>query len=315
MTDLYSEKPSDLLAAPAVRHRALELLRAYGHQAIKDVEKMLGWESHIRMPGHRMAQLLGITKDKLRYMLNRTELKKKAKERRLAEKEARHVTFTTYTSNNFKFTISFPSDWRVTTDTLWAEGKNISPEQFYEAIQKKLQASGLSIDDTGSRIDHQKAKKEITAEEAYQKLLEKDVYEWRLQRQRQKGESEAELHQMELGIFTVSSSDSENSPNVDITKLRLTKSMTALDLYEMDKPLSEHALTGNRSKWGIDVDGLHGEKYYYIPAICDIWLPKFLNVYLTDSDEGWIISCSCKADAFNHYKAVFERIINSFRRI
>jgi hypothetical protein len=169
--------------------------------------------------------------------------------------------------------------------------------------------------------------RELTATQAYHRLTEdpetflvsfpkfKEYHEWILQRQRQKDEDEAELCRMELGLFTVSSSGSDDSPGADIVKLRLTKFITALELYKMDKPLSEHALTGNRSKWGVDVDGLHGEKYYYIPAIRDIWLPKVVNVYLTDGDEGWIISCSCKAKAFDHYKPVFERIINSFQRI
>ena len=313
MTDVGSERTNKLLVDLQVRRKALELLRTHGYRAIEDIERIFGWERPIRMPAHRMAQLLGITKNQLRYLLFRTELKKKAKESRRAKKEARNVLFTTYTSNRFKFTISYPSDWRVSADTLWSEGNDINPEQFNVIIQKGPMASGLNIDHTEERIDAQKAKKEIPAEYSFPKL--KEYHEWLLQRQKQKDEDEAELHRMELGLFTISSSNSDDFPSIDIVKLGLTKPLTAFELYEMDKPLSEHVLTGNRSKWGIDVDGLHGEKYYYIPAIHDNWLPKFLNVYLTVGNDGWIISCSCKADVFDHYKPVFERIINSFQRV
>lgn len=40
-----------------------------------------------------------------------------------------------------------------------------------------------------------------------------------------------------------------------------------------------------------------------------------VNVYLTEEQTGWIISCSCVARAFPKYKNIFTTIIGSFRRI
>ena len=42
---------------------------------------------------------------------------------------------------------------------------------------------------------------------------------------------------------------------------------------------------------------------------------NIFNVYLVENDEGWIISCSCIEMAFINHKPIFERIIDSFRRI
>jgi hypothetical protein len=144
-----------------VRSKALEMLRSNGYRALNDVEKMLGWEGPIRMPDNRIAQQLGVTKDQLRYMLFRNDLQKRVKERRLDEKEARNIAFTTYTSSKLKFAISFPANWKVTADTLWAEERDISPEQFQTMMQKALLDSGLSLYDTGRKIDDLEAKKEI----------------------------------------------------------------------------------------------------------------------------------------------------------
>ena len=388
MTDIHSEESDELLAPPEIRYKALELLRSRGHKALNEVEKLLGWEHTVGMPANRMAQQLGVTKGQLQYMLFRDELQKQAKETRIAEKAARNVPYTTYTSSKLKFSISFPAEWEVTTDMLQIESDGITLEQAYAAFQKMFPGSRMSLEDYRKEVDEWEPQREIPAEEAYQRLLEeeqakaakfkefkkayererrqayrlffekllgtppdegiealasrelsameahnrliedpetflvsfpefKERYEWDLQQRRQAKEKRAELAQMEMGVFEASLPNSEDDPSVEVTKLKLTKPMTALELYELDKP-SEQVLRGSRPSKGVDVDGLHGVKYYYVFDTGETRkiseMPKFFNVYLAQNDEGWIISCSCKEAVFRKYKAIFDRIITSFRR-
>jgi hypothetical protein len=132
-------------------------------------------------------------------------------------------------------------------------------------------------------------------------------------------EQKAKLAQMELGLFQASPSNNENELWIEVIKLKLAKPITALELYELDKSPPEQVPTGSRPSSGVDVDGLHGVKYYYVFNTGETTnmreMPKFFNAYFAENDQGWIISCSCKAGTFNNYKPVFERIIGSFRRI
>lgn len=390
MTDIHSEESDELLAPPEIRHKALGMLRSRGYRALSEVEQLLRGSQVIRMTLRRMAQQLGITEGQLHYMLFRKEIRKQAKERRIAEKEARNTKYMTYTSSKLKFSLSFPADWRVTTDMLQIESDGITLEQAYADFQKMFPDSGVSLEDYRREVDEWEPQREIPAEEAYQRLLEeerakaarfkefkkayerdrrqayrlffekllgtpldeeikalasrqlsaenayngliedpqtflvsfsefKEQYEWDQRERRASEEKRAKLSQMEQGLFEASHPNSEDAPSVEVTKLKLTKPMTALELYQLDKPPPEHVPTGSRPSKGIDVDGLHGVKYYYVFDTGDtrkIWeMPKFFNIYLVDNDTGWIISCSCKDEAFKNYKPVFERIIGSFRRI
>ena len=358
MTVIHSEEPAKLLAPPEVRRKALEILRSQGYRALNDVEKMLGWDRPIGMPDNRMAQQLGVTKDQLRYILFRNERQKEAKEKRTAEKEARNVEFGTYTSSKLKFTISFPADWRVTTDVLqtekWEAQREVSAEEAYQRLWESERAKAVRFQEFKKAYERDRtqayrlffekllgmppdeeieglASIDLPVREAYNRLMGdpetflvgfpefKEVYERDLQQRRQAEERKAELAQMELGLFQASPPNSEDDLSVEVTKLRLSEPMNALELYELDKSPPEYVPVGNRPSKGIDVNGLHGVKYYYVfntgeTTRSQEW-PKFFNVYLAENDEGWIISCSCKAGAFNHYKPVLERIIGSFRRI
>ncbi len=260
MSGINSEESSDFLAPPEIRHKALEMLRSRGHGALREVEELLGWESSIGMFQSLMAKKLGITIWQLSYMLSRDKLQKDAKERRIAEKKARNIDYKIYTSSKLKFSITFPVDWRVTTDMLWTESD-------------------------GSTLEAQRSKPT----------------------------------QMELGLFQAILYKSEDNLSVEVAKFELTKPMTAIELYELDKPPNEQVPIGNRPSKGIDLDGLHGVKYYYVFNTGEknkMWeMPKFFNVYLTENKVGWIISCSCKEGAFKNYKPVFESIISSFQRI
>jgi hypothetical protein len=105
---------------------------------------------------------------------------------------------------------------------------------------------------------------------------------------------------------------------VEVIKLKLTRSMTPLELYQLDKPSPEEVPWNNRPSKGITVDGLQGIKYYYIFGAGETRdmaeMPQYFNVYLTEDEVGWIISCSCMERVFRKYKAIFTRTISSFRR-
>jgi len=288
MPDINAEESSEFLAPPEIRHKALEMLRSRGHRALREVEELLGWESSIGMFQSHMDRKLGVTIWQLQYMLFRDKLQKDAKERRIAEKKARNIDYKIYTSSKLKFSIAFPADWRVTTDVLWAELDGITLEQAYAAFSKMFPDSVKSMEDYKRERDE-------------------------LEAQRSKST------QMELGLFQAILHNSEDDLSVEVTKLEFTKPRTAIELYESDKPPEEQVPIGNRPSKGINLDGLHGVKYYYVFNTGEtnkMWeMPKFFNVYLTENKVGWIISCSCKEGAFKNYKPVFESIISSFQRI
>jgi len=150
MTIMNSEKRGTL--APDIRRQALEILHSQGYKGLNDVEKILGWQGRAGMTVLQLGEQLGITKDRLRYMLFRSERQKEAKERRIAVKEARKVEFTTYTSSKLKFAISFPANWKVTTDTLQRESDGTTVQHVHAALQKE----------------------EASAEEAYHRLFERE---------------------------------------------------------------------------------------------------------------------------------------------
>ena len=288
MSDINSEESSEFLAPPEIRHKSLEMLRSRGHRVLREVEKLLGWEISIGMFDGLMAKKLGITIWQLRYMLFRDKIKKDAKERRIAEKKARNIDYKIYTSSKLKFSIAFPSDWRVTTDMLWAESDGITLEQAYAAFSKMFPDSVKSMEDYKRERDELEAQRSKSA-------------------------------QMELGLFQAFLHNSKDNLSVEVAKLELNKPMTALELYELDKPPEEQVPIGNRPSKGINLDGLQGVKYYYVFNTGEtnkIWeMPKFFNVYLAENKAGWIISCSCREGAFKNYKPVFERIIRSLQRI
>jgi len=147
----------------------------------------------------------------------------------------------------------------------------------------------------------------------------KKIYEQHIDDQIQWARKRDELEQMMTGVFEATPVDSDDEElGVLVTKLKLSKSMTALELYNLDKPLPEDVPWGNRPSKGINVDGLHGVKYYYVLDTGETTngqeLPKYFNVYLAESGEGWIISCTCKVRSYDNYKPFFDRIIGSFRR-
>lgn len=387
MTDIRPEEYDELLSPPEIRHKALEMLQSRGRKAWGEVEKLVRREKDVYMSSKLVAQRLGINKHKL-HMLFRNELQKDAKERRMAEKEARSMEYTRYTSRKLKFSISFLSDWRVNTDRLEAEPRSsskevydafrqtfpdsamtleefkqqteqpprqISAEEAYEKLLEELRTSAMGFDEfsriykenkntaykeffetcpgipSDEVIEKEYASRGLSAKEAYKTLMEdpetfivsfeefEEIYRREQEHEEeQKGKREV-LSQMEEGYFEASPLDDENYPSIEVNKLKLTRSMSPIELYQLDKPSSEVVPWGNRPSKGITADGLQGIKYYYVFDTGETRnmseMPKFFTVYLTDNETGWIISCSCKEAVFRKYKEIFDRIVASFRRI
>lgn len=243
----------------------------------------------------------------------------------MEKKKGEKVEYVGYTSSRLRFSISIPSDWRVHTDRLEVE-PGPSQEEVYEVFRQTFPDSTMSLE------DFKKAGKPPTAEEAYEELSEeektlvrfpefKEQYEWEQEQEREKERKRAELIQIEGYFGASSSTDKDDYPSVEVTRLKLTRPMTPLELYQLDKPGPDPIAVpwGNRPSKGVIVDGLQGVKYYYIfntgETRYTAEMPKFFNVYLAEGQIGWIISCSCIARAFSKYKSIFTTIVDSFRRI
>jgi len=312
---------------PETRAKAIKMLRSRQCDALREVEKLLGWESSIAMGDNLMAQMLGITKWQLLYMIFHDKSQKKTNERLIAEKEARNIKYTNYTSSKLRFSISYPTDWKVNTDRLETE-PGLNWEGVYEAFRHTVPDSATNLEYFKHQAENPSG--QIGAEEAYEKLLEglkgsamdfekfKDNYLKDQEKQREAERRREELNHMQMGYFEVSPHDDADYPSIEVTKLKLIRSTTPLELYQLDKPNPEEVPWGNRPSTGITVDGLHGIKYYYILDTGETRvmteMPRFFNVYLTENKLGWIISCSCKEGIFRKYKPVFTYIVNRFRR-
>ena len=62
MKNIDSEEPIEQSITLETHDKALEMLRSRQCNALREVEKLLGWESSIAMGDSLMAQKLGITK-------------------------------------------------------------------------------------------------------------------------------------------------------------------------------------------------------------------------------------------------------------
>lgn len=264
--------------SPEMREQALALLRSRGGRAIVRAQKLLGWHSTFGMPRQLMAKALDLTEGQLRYLLDGQSQNARAKRRRSARAAAKTIRFARYTSQRLRFSILLPEAWVVATDT----------NKPYPLANEWL--------DT--------LRRGAAIEEAVEVA-----------------ERQARLEKMQTGLFQAAPADRANAVETEISRLRLDEPLTAFELYQLDKLPVTNVPWGNRPRNGIMVDGLHGVLYYYLfdtgEALAE--QPIFFNVYLAHEMEGWIISSTCRVGgsyrAFERYKPVFRRIVESFRRI
>ena len=201
---------------------------------------------------------------------------------------------------------------------LYEEDKKKAYKEFFEKY------AGMP---TNNYIEKEYVSRNLSAEEAYKKLMEDPKtfpisfkeFEQQYKEEQERERKEEELSQMKEGYFEASPPDDKDSPFVEVTKLKLTRPMTPLELYQLVEPYPDAESWGNRFPKGITVDGLQGIKYNYKFNIGKLLymaeLPQSFIVYLTDKQVGWIISCSCLVKAFPKYKGIFTKIISSFHRI
>lgn len=297
---------------PGVRAEALKLLRSKGSIALNEVERLLGWDRPFGMTNRQMAQKLGITEGKLKYLIHRDYLCAKARERRIAESDAKKTAFVTQTSHKLRFSISLPENWRVITDTHeWLQLAQEYLEYFVHSKPGKKPTRFMAY----ARVSDDGRIRTLTNFE--ERLVAKEEYEER----KANTEQHAHLEQMATGLFQAELPDYKDDAFVEVTTLQLDGPLTALDLYKLDKQLPEEVSWGSRPEKGMVVDGLYGVVYYYMMRYDDSPQdePVFLNVYLADGLEGWILSCQCRYGdfyfkTFTKYKPIFRHIISSFKR-
>jgi hypothetical protein len=305
--------------SPELRAQALGLLREKGHLALREVEKLLGWERPFGMLQRVMAGHLGISGGQLKRLIQGQYLKIKEKELRGAERNAKAITLVPQISHELGFSISLPAGWRVVTDT--EEFVHLAQE-YSEMIQRSKPDRVPTHPVVVPRRANVSGVKNVV--DLTGRLRAKREHEER------KGEADrhARLERMSVGLFQAAPPDDEDEPFVEITKLRLESPLTALDLYNLDKHLPEAVPWGNRPSKGLVVDGLQGVVCYFA---MNTWEPQpthgtyskepaFFNVYLAEELEGWHISCQCRCgDAymktFQKYKPIFRRVIDSFQRL
>lgn len=209
--------------------------------------------------------------------------------------------------------------------------KEISVEEAYEREKAEFERMGVSI-------------------VSFNKF--KEIYEERQKKKRERERKRQEMDEMMIGYFNASLHNEEICerereegrerirkikeeekrglvgltyderyqlycpPAVEVTKYQLKRSMTPLELYQLDKGTRPSPITDSRPWQGIVVDGLKGEKYYYSDGgrLIEERI-KHLNVYLVDGLTGWIISCFCSTPFFKRWKGTFVQIIESFHRL
>ena len=298
---------------PESRSEVMKLLHSKGSVALNEVTRLLGWKGSYGITNHLIAQKLDITEGKLKYLLHRDYLSTKAKERRMAESNAKRIAFVTHISNKLNFSISLPENWRVITDT--HEWSRLAQEYLEHFLESKPGENPMRFS-RYSRLSDDGHIRPLTDFE--ERLVAKEEYRER----KANAEQHARLEKMATGLFQAKLPDHNDEAFVEVTRMQLDSPLTALDLYELDKYLPEEVSWGNRPKKGMVVDGLSGVAYYHMMSYDHSPQdePVFFNVYLADDLDGWILSCQCRYGdynfkTFNRYKPIFRRIISSFKRL
>lgn len=300
------------------RELALKLLREKGHLALKEVERLLGWERPIGMAQRAMAANLGISEGQLKRLIKLQYEQAKEREQRRAEDDAKTIALVPQISRNLAFSISLPAGWQVIIDT--EEFVHLAEE--YNEMLKRSQPDIVPTRRVGfpRRVNLSGIK---NVADLTDRLRAKREHEER----RDEAERHARLERMAVGLFQAAPPRDDDEPFVEISKLRLESPLTAMDLYILDKHLPEKVVWGNRPSKGLTVDGMEGVLYYFVMGgegrpTYETYTKQtaFFNVYLSDGLEGWLISCQCRCgepymQTFQRYKPMFRRIIGSFQPV
>lgn len=297
----------------------MKLLREKGRLALRELEKLLGWDSPVGMLNRVMAGHLGISEGQLKRLIQGQYLQAKERQQRRAERDAKAITLVPQISQKLGFSISLPAGWQVITDT----EEFVHLAQEYSELMQRSQPDRVSRHRVifPRRPDVRSVKNVVDLTDMLQAKME---YEER----KAEAERHARFERMTVGLFQTTPPNDDDEAFVEITKLRLESPLTAMDLYNLDKDLPEAVPWGNRPSKGLVVDGLQGVVYYFAMNSGEARQtyetctkqPAFFNVYLAENLERWLISCQCRCGeaymkTFQQYKPRFRRIIGSFRRL
>lgn len=292
------------------RQRALALLADKGGRALSEVESILGLDDKTYVTQHKLADTLGISENRLKWLLRRKDKNLEAKEEREHKLRADQTRLKPYQSEGLRFSISLPEDWTVDYDGTGSDFSGLdlvrlveqteSAEKAYARMLAGLRQSSPSLSTFKSFYKLEKrlayesffaavlgmpsdkelerlAEQDLTADEAYQQLMDdpesfligfaefKAQYDHDLAQRLQSAKNSSALSRMQIGLFEASPTHNPDDVHIVIAKLRLEEPLTAFDLYTMDKPPPEDVPWGSRPANGIEIDGMHGEIYYYIP--------------------------------------------------
>ena len=301
------------------RELALKLLREKGHIALREAESLLGWERPVSMAQRVMAAHLGISEGQLKRLIKRQYLQGKKKEQRGAKGDAKAIALVPRSSKKLAFGISLPAGWQVIIDT--EEFVHLAEE--YREMMKRSQPDKVPT----RRVAFPRRTK-LSGIRNVAVLTDRLQAKREHEERKDEAERHARLERMAVGLFQAAPPHNDDELFVEISKLRLESPLTALDLYTLDKHLAGAAPWGSRPSKGLTVDGMQGVLYYFVMGSDEARRTSeaytkqaaFFNVYLTDGLEGWLISCQCRSGeaymkTFQRYKAIFRRIIESFRRL
>ena len=277
------------LASAHIREEAIQLLRSQGYRALSQVEKLLDWDSDFGMTNKAMAYQLGLKDHQLKYLIFRKEIREREKKKNIARKEVRTINLVEYQSTSLGFKITAPRDWRICVDGYQSE-KEIAKtiDIIYKEYLKTVSKPRLSRNDFRFLADRNfdALKFGVSAEK--------------------------------VGAFSAVPLSTLGDVGLDVVKIEFDSPIAdSIELYELDKRSQEDVMWGNRPSRKVNVDGMPGIKYYFVPyglsANTTHWL-KYYNLYLADGNMGWIISCMCEVRFFVKYKPIFEKIVLSFER-
>lgn len=127
------------LPAPEARAKALGLLRERGRLALEEVQRLFQWERPWGMPNRLLAERLGITKGRLKRLIQGEHLREKERMRRRARRDAGDLPLVEYVSRELQFSICLPVSWRAMTDT--REALRVASE-YREIIETYKPANG-----------------------------------------------------------------------------------------------------------------------------------------------------------------------------
>ncbi len=264
------------------KKEALDILYAEGERDLRRLDEILGGP----LTTFTMwAEMLDMPVSKLRYHIYRDHLRKKSKENYQNKFKKKNIELLKIERPKLGFSISLPADWKISFDSSYAEKSHVKIKELIKAHQNDIRNPIKPI------------------------FLQKDL-------PHQESESKSDLDWKEIGLFQSNPADTNDEILVEVSKLKLSRATTSLELYNSDKLPYQYIFHANRPPNDKKIDGMEAITYFFVfnpgEGINTSEWPKYYNVYLTKEDIGWIISCSCKAKDFPDNKITFEAIAESF---